>query len=156
VKHIDPFDTLLHRYRGLLYTLCSRYHRRGLETEDLLQEAAVALWRDRERLLALPSVQQAAMVWKIARNAMIDQLRKSPESDPLPNETERIADDDRTLLHELHECIALLTEPDRTIVRMQLEGYSYQEIGEQLGMTEKNVSVRLVRTKERLRGMMEK
>jgi DNA-directed RNA polymerase specialized sigma24 family protein len=37
---------------------------------------------------------------------------------------------------------------------MQLEGYSYEEIGNALEMTEKNVSVRLVRTKERLRKAM--
>ena len=37
---------------------------------------------------------------------------------------------------------------------MQLEGYSYEEIGKQLEMTEKNVSVRLVRAKERLRKAM--
>ena len=34
---------------------------------------------------------------------------------------------------------------------MQLEGYSYEEIGAELGMTEKNVSVRLVRIKEKIR-----
>jgi DNA-directed RNA polymerase specialized sigma24 family protein len=37
---------------------------------------------------------------------------------------------------------------------MQLEGYSYEEIGNALGMTEKNVSVRLVRAKERLKRRM--
>ena len=54
-------------------------------------------------------------------------------------------------MDQLHERIALLPEPDRTIVTMQLEGYSYEEIGQQLGMTEKNVSVRLVRIKEKIR-----
>jgi DNA-directed RNA polymerase specialized sigma24 family protein len=40
-------------------------------------------------------------------------------------------------------------------VRLQLEGYNYVEIGEQVGMTEKNVSVRLVRIKEKLRKSMD-
>jgi DNA-directed RNA polymerase specialized sigma24 family protein len=34
---------------------------------------------------------------------------------------------------------------------MQLEGYSYEEIGKSLEMSEKNASVRLVRVKEKLR-----
>lgn len=118
--------------------------------DDLLQEATVALWQDRERLLSLPQVQQAAMVWKIARNAAIDTLRRSKESDSLPDGYD-VPSDDRTLLEELHERIALLEEPDRTIVRMQLEGYSYEEIGNAVEMTEKNVSVRLVRIKEKIR-----
>ena len=151
VKHLDPFDALLHRYRGLLFTLCSRFRHRGVEIDDLIQEASVALWRNHERLTAMPwGPQQAALVWKIARNAVIDTLRRIEETEALPEGYDS-ADDDRTLLHELHERIALLTEPDRSIVRMQLEGYSYEEIGERLGLSEKNVSVRLVRIKEKIR-----
>ena len=146
----DPFDELLHRYRGLIFTLCSRFKHRGLEVDDLIQEASIALWRNREKLFSLGSVQQAALTWKIARNAVIDALRRVEETDVLP-EGHDIADDDRSLLHELREQIALLDEPDRSIVRLQLEGYSYEVIGQRLEMTEKNVSVRLVRVREKLR-----
>lgn len=154
VKTQDPFDELLHRYRGLLFTLCSRFRHRGLDVDDLMQEASIALWRDRERLVGLGTgVQQAALVWRIARNAAIDALRRTDETDSLPDSYDQ-QDEDRSLLHELHEQIALLDEPDRTIVRLQLEGYSYEEIGQKVKMTEKNVSVRLVRAKEKLREKM--
>ena len=59
------------------------------------------------------------------------------------------------MIRELHERTALLDEPDRSIVRLQLEGYDYKEIGERVGITEKNVSVRLVRIKEKLRISMD-
>ena len=121
-----------------------------MDIDDLLQEATIALWRNRERLLALGSVQQAALTWKVARNAVIDALRRTEDADALPEGYDE-RDEDRSLMDELHEQIAQLEEPDRTIVRMQLEGYSYEEIGQQLEMTEKNVSVRLVRAKEKLR-----
>lgn len=149
----DPFEELLHRYRGLLFTLCSHFSHRGLDIDDLIQEATIALWRNHERLLALGSVQQAALTWKIARNAVIDALRHYEDTEALPEGHDEI-DEDRTLLQELYEAISHLGEPDRTIVRMQLEGYSYEEIGKKLDMTEKNVSVRLVRTKEKLRKAM--
>lgn len=154
--HLNTFDDLLHRYRGLLFSLCRHYSRRGTTVEDLIQEASVALWRDRERLLLLSrGPQQAALVWKIARNAVIDDLRRIRSSEPLPENYEEVSED-HSLLQELHERIALLEEPDRTIVNMQLEGYSYEEIGSHLGMTEKNVSVRLVRIKDKLRKLMVK
>jgi RNA polymerase sigma-70 factor (ECF subfamily) len=153
VRRTDPFDELLHRYRGLLFTLCSRFRHRGLDIDDLIQEATIALWRNRERLLALGNIQQAALTWKIARNAVIDALRHYEETDSLPEGYDQ-QDEDNSLLHELHEQIARLEEPDRTIVTMQLEGYSYEEIGKTLEMTEKNVSVRLVRIKEKLRKAM--
>lgn len=149
----DPFEELLHKYRGLLFTLCSHFRHRGLDTDDLIQEATIALWRNRERLLALGSVPQAAMTWKIARNAVIDALRRYEDTEALPEGHDE-ACEDRTLLKELYEEINRLEEPDQTIVKMQLEGYSYEEIGNALEMTEKNVSVRLVRTKERLRKAM--
>ena len=145
---------MLHRHRGLLFSLCRHYSRRGLEIDDLLQEATLALWRDRERLLSLSAVPQAALIWKIGRNKIIDCLRREKETETLPEDYEMV-DEDRSLLRELHERIALLDEPDRTIVRLQLEGYNYVEIGDRVGMTEKNVSVRLVRIKEKLRKSME-
>ena len=151
----DPFEELLDSYRGLLFTLCSQFRHRGLEIDDLIQEATIALWRDRERLLKLGSVQQAALTWKIARNAVIDALRRTKETVALPEGYDKAAED-RSQMKELHEQIELLEEPNRTIVRRHLEGYSYEEIGEMLGMTEKNVSVRLVRAKERLKKEMGK
>ena len=149
----DPFEAMLHRHRGLLFSLCRHYSRQGLEVDDLLQEATVALWRDHERLLSLSGVPQAALIWKIGRNAVIDCLRRVKETEALPEGYE-VAVEDRSLVRELHEQIALLTEPDRTIVRLQLQGFNYQEIADQVGMTEKNVSVRLVRIKEKLRKSM--
>ena len=113
----------------------------------------MALWRDHERLLSLSAVPQTAVIWKIGRNAVIDCLRRVKETEALPEGYE-VADEDRTLLRELHERIALLDEPDRSIVKLQLEGYNYKEIGDLMGMTEKNVSVRLVRIKEKLRKTM--
>jgi RNA polymerase sigma-70 factor (ECF subfamily) len=151
VKPKDPFEILLHRYNGLLFTLCRHFSRKGVEADDLLQDASVALWRDSERLLSLSAgPQQAALVWRISRNAMIDTLRRTRELDSLSDEYDREADD-RNLINELHERIELLDEPDRSIVKLQLEGYNYEEIAERTGLTVKNISVRLVRVKDKLR-----
>ena len=144
---------MLHRYRGLLFMLCRHYSRQGVEVQDLLQEVTIALWRDHERLLSLPAVQQTALIWKIGRNASIDCLRRHKATEALPEEYDKEGED-RTLLRELYERIALLDEPDRSIVRLQLEGYNYEEIGAKVGITAKNVSVRLVRIKEKLRKSM--
>ena len=149
----ETFEGLLHRYRGMLFSVCRRFSRRGLEVDDLLQEVSVALWRSHERLLTMPKVQQAAFVWKISRNAAIDVLRREKQTEPLPENYDR-EEEDRTLLRELHERIALLDEPDRSIVNLQLEGFSYEEIAQRMDMTVKNVSVRLVRIKEKLKKSM--
>ena len=60
-------------------------------------------------------------------------------------------EEDTTPRRDLHEMIARLDEPDRTIVTLHLEGYDYKEIGQRLGMSKNNIGVRLMRAKERLR-----
>lgn len=155
VRTKDPFEEMLHRYRGLLFTLCSRFRHRGLDTDDLIQEATIALWRARERLFALKGAPQAALTWKIARNAVVDTLRRIEDNEALPESYDQRGED-HSLVEELHEVIAQLEEPDRTIVRMKLEGYSYKEISQHVELSEKNVSVRLVRVKEKLKKEMTK
>ncbi len=139
------------RYRGLLFSVCRRYSRDGLTVDDLLQETMLALWDLRHQLfsITLPP-KQAAWVWRVARSTCIDLQRHTPPPQPVPEGYDTPVGD--SSLHDtLHELIAQLPEPDRTIVTMHLEGYDYKEIGRQVGMTKNNIGVRLMRIKEKLK-----
>ena len=140
------------RYRGLLFSVCRRYCRDGLTVDDLLQETTLALWNLREQLFSITlAPKQAAWIWRVARSTCIDLQRKRANNDlPLSDGYDE-AEEDTSLHDTLHELIAQLPEPDRTIVTMYLEGYDYKEIGRQVGMTKNNVGVRLMRAKERLK-----
>lgn len=143
------------RYRGLLFSVCRRHQRDGLEVDDLLQEVSVRLWELREKLLAIePAPKQAVWLWRVARSTCIDLQRKTPTSELLPP-TYDVPSDDTSLHDTLHELIAQQPEPDRTIVTMHLEGYDYKEIGKAVGMTKNNIGVRLMRTKEKLKQQWE-
>ena len=111
----------------------------------------MVLWERREQLMSIASTpQQASWMWRVARSTCVDLLRKEPPSYPVPEKFD--APDEETTLHrDLHELIALLPEPDRSIVTLHLEGYEYKEIGRKLGMTKNNVGIRLMRIKERLK-----
>lgn len=150
------FEQVLMQHQSMLYRLCSRFSSREVTVEDLMQDIAVALWRQREKLWSVPDgVQRKSWIWKLARNTAIDTIRKAPSFSELDKQmADSIQDEDHSLVDTLREQIALLEEPDRTIVRLQLEGYAYAEIAAKLKMTEKNVSVRLVRVKEQLRQIM--
>ena len=139
------------RYRGLLFSVCRRYSRDGLTVDDLIQETMLALWHLREKMLSIaPAPKQAAWIWRVARNRCIDLQRSTPPPSPLP-EGYDTPDGDATLHDTLHELIAQLPEPDRSIVTLHLEGYDYKEIGRQVGMTKNNIGVRLMRIKEKLK-----
>lgn len=139
------------RYRGLLFSVCRRYSRDGLEVDDLLQETTLALWKLREQLFSItPAPKQAVWIWRVARSTCIDLQRKTPPPSPLPDDYDT-PDEDHALHNALHELISKLPDPDRTIVTLHLEGYDYKEIGREVGMTKNNVGVRLMRIKEKLR-----
>ena len=143
------------RYRGLLFSVCRRHQRDGLTADDLLQEVTLRLWELREKLLAIePAPKQAVWLWRVARSTCIDLQRRTPSPAPLP-EGYDTPDEDTALHDTLHELIAQLPEPDRTIVTMHLEGYDYTEIGKAVGMTKNNIGVRLMRTKEKLKQQWE-
>lgn len=147
----EGFNGIVLRHKGLLFAVCRRYARRGLDEDDLLQEVLVVLWERREKLMSIASTpQQASWMWRVARSTCVDLLRKEPPSYPVP-ETFDAPEEDTTLHRDLHEQIALLPEPDRSIVTLHLEGYEYKEIGKKLGMTKNNIGIRLMRIKERLK-----
>jgi len=151
VKAQEPFEATLTRYRGLLFSVCRRYSSRGAPVEDLLQEVSIALWQQREKLQSITVMpQQAAWVWRVALSTCIDILRRTPELESLDDNYDTI-DDRNSNIDTLHEQIALLGEPDQTIASLHLQGYNYEEIGQQVGLTANNISVKLVRIKERLR-----
>ncbi|MGI6232832.1 MAG: RNA polymerase sigma factor, partial [Prevotella sp.] len=56
----------------------------------------------------------------------------------------------------LHRRISQLKPFDRAIVLLWLEDMSYEEIGDVVGISPKNVSVRLVRIREQLKNMSNK
>ncbi len=62
-------------------------------------------------------------------------------------------DEDSRQIRMLHAHIRRLQPFDRAIVMLWLEGLCYDEIGAVVGISVKNVSVRLVRIKEMLKQM---
>jgi RNA polymerase sigma factor, sigma-70 family len=62
-------------------------------------------------------------------------------------------DEDSRQVSQLHDRISRLQPFDRAIVLLWLENMSYDEIGQVVGISTKNVSVRLYRIKEQLKRM---
>ena len=61
------------------------------------------------------------------------------------------SDDDSRHIQQLNRRISQLGPFDRAIILLWLENMSYEEIGEIVGISTKNVSVRLFRIKEKLK-----
>ena len=128
------------------------------EVNDLFQETLVNMWRGFESFKGHSSV--ATWVWRVSLNTCIsgERKKKSHQSVPLSvnfNPFESSADDDRQI-QMLHRRISCLKPFDRAIVLLWLENLSYEEIAAIVGISVKNVSVRLFRIKEELKKMSNK
>ena len=146
------FDSWLNLHKGVLFKVVRAYAFTRQDQEDLFQELATQVW------LSIPgfkgSSAPSTWIYRVALNTAISwsrkELRHRDKGDALDAadaalEVASSGVDPR--LEWLYEQIARLGEIDRSVALLLLDGFSYQEIADALGMTESNVGVRIHRIK---------
>lgn len=133
----------------------------GEEREDLAQDILLALWESLPRFRGESSMR--TFVYRIAHNRAIDFVRKRsnrPATDPTDELVSNAPAVDRVAgarreKQRLLAAVRALSLTYRQPLTMVLEGLSYVEIAEILGITESNVGVRVHRARQRLRELMD-
>ncbi|MDF1575354.1 MAG: RNA polymerase sigma factor [Bacteroidales bacterium] len=137
----------------------SRNSKNRQDREDLQQEITLQLWK------SFPSFKgkSAFSTWmyRVALNTAINQTRRpglfidassSPEIPCDPSDSYRLSEE----IQILYRAISGLKKVEKAIILMWLEEKSYEEIAEAIGITVKNVSVRLVRIRTKLAEIISK
>jgi RNA polymerase sigma-70 factor (ECF subfamily) len=153
----ERFTKLVREYKNTVYTVCMMFAESPDETDDLVQEALINLWRGFKTADDVCK----SWVWRVTMNSCITidrkKKRKSSSECPLTADMESVMNSDETNRNAnvrlLYDRIHQLNPFDRAIVMLWLDGMPYDEIGEIMGITTKNVSVRLIRIKEQLKKM---
>ena len=142
-------------HKSTIYTVCYMFSKDADEVNDLFQEAVINLWRGFEGFENRSNVK--TWIYRVALNTCISIDRKKRRQ-----ATERLTmdinlfedrDEDTRQVDMLHKRISKLQPFDRAIVLLWLENLSYEEIGQIVGITTKNVSVRLFRIREQLKSI---
>ncbi|MGM9735712.1 MAG: RNA polymerase sigma factor [Candidatus Cryptobacteroides sp.] len=152
----QEFEMVIRRNKGTIYTVCYMFSSDKDEVADLFQEILINLWKGAGSFRGEASMN--SWIWKVALNTCISYDRKRKRglrTEPLDMDIDLFDDtDDATRQASmLRERISRLGPFDRAIVLLWLENLSYEEIGQIVGISTKNVSVRLVRIKEQLKKM---
>ena len=125
------------------------------EVNDLFQEVLVNIWKGFDRFEHRSDIK--TWIYRVALNTCIsiDRKKKKTPTVRLTMDINLFEDQDKDTrqVDMLHKRISKLQPFDRAIVLLWLENLSYEEIGQIVGITEKNVSVRLFRIKEQLKKM---
>lgn len=154
----DSFVTLISNNENLIYKICNIYGDNEADREDLKQEIVIQLWKSYPKFRKESKVQ--TWMYKVALNTALYFKKKKKISTTGLSDNE-LTEDDGNLrieeqLEELYKAIRKLKNIDRAIILLYLEKKSYLQISEIIGLREKNISVKLVRIREKLKNIVNK
>lgn len=148
------FATLVREHKQTIYTVCYMFSQDEDEVADLFQDTLVNLWQglDSFRHEAKPET----WIYRVALNTCLSTERKKKSAMQhieLSMEKNLYRDNSHSAvqIRQLHDRIQKLDVIDRAIILLWLEDLSYEEIAAIVGISVKNLSVKLVRIKEQLK-----
>lgn len=159
VNKDNEFEQVVKKHKSTIYTVCYMFSKDKDEVDDLFQDVLINMWKGFDNFRGESKLD--TWIWRVALNTCISDDRKKKrrgETVPLDMSMNLYADndDDSKQIRMLYDRINKLGVIDRAIVLLWLENMSYDEIGAIIGITPKNVSVKLVRIKQQLMKMSDK
>lgn len=149
------FEEMLREHKNTIYTVCYMFSKDREEVNDLFQEVVINIWKGMPSFKGESNVK--TWIWRISFNTCISLGRKKKRTEKVPLSMAidlfNDSNEETRQIKQLYERIHRLQPFDRAIVLLWLEGLPYDEIGAIVGISTKNVSVRLYRIKEELKNM---
>lgn len=158
------FRRWLEEYKGLVFRVVRAYAVDHHKQTELYQDILVQLWS------SLPAFRgeskESTWIYRVALNTALVQQRIEKKRRrryvplvELDEHAEPVAapdlPDNRELLERVYVKIRELPEADRSLVLLHLDGVSYREMAEIIGISESNVGVRLNRIRKRLAELLQ-
>ena len=152
----NEFNSIVKANKATIFTVCYLFSKEQDEVNDLFQETLINLWRGFDGFQGKCDVK--TWIWRVSLNTCLTYERKKKrrvDTVPLTMDINLFTDtdDDTRQVQMLYRRINKLGPLDKAIVLLWLENLSYDEIGQIIGISTKNVSVKLVRIKEQLKKM---
>ncbi|MGM9643321.1 MAG: RNA polymerase sigma factor [Eubacteriales bacterium] len=168
----NAFEQIVLRTEKQVYNLALSVTKSREDAEDVTQETYLRIWRSLNEI-GVPSSAKYYIL-KIAHNAAIDLLRSRRKqneaetvkytdggeleyepSDPDPGSRPDEAYYEKVKAETVRECIAALPRPQRELIVMRdMNGLSYSQIAQILGVPEGTVKSGIYRARARLRRLI--
>ena len=153
-KEIEKeFIEKIQEHQGILHKICFVYSKSNADKEDLYQEIVLQLWK------SYPSFRKeskfSTWMYRVALNTAITLNKKAAlfeNHKTQLSEEYAIAQnvDYSEDIKVLYKAISKLSKIEKAVIMLWLEEKSYTEIADIVGISEKYVSVKLVRSKKKL------
>jgi RNA polymerase sigma-70 factor (ECF subfamily) len=146
------FTVLIQQHRGIIFKVIRLYVNHEEDEKDLYQEILYQVWK------SLPSFEGkskfSTWLYRVSLNTALSFIRKidsngkhqTLENVDIPLEQHGLSEETTML----YQAIKQLSEVDRLLITLHLDGYSHDEIAEIAGITKNHVTVKLFRIRESL------
>jgi RNA polymerase sigma-70 factor (ECF subfamily) len=154
------FREWLAEHRGAVLKVARAYTVTPEDCQDLAQEIFLQVWRSLPRFRG--EAGSTTWCYRVALNTALGWHRKErlrqtlqrplPDVENLPAPARQTAE--RDLVERLYAAIRRLPGADAALLLLHLDGLSYRQMAEVLGVSEGNVGVKLNRAKKALSDLM--
>lgn len=154
------FLTVLEKNKGVIKKIVLSFSRGIEDREDLEQEILIQLWKSFQSFRGDSKI--STWIYRIALNTALMEVRKrkkSIEKEDYENYKDSLVHEETNQIEQiqlLYNAIDKLSDIEKAIIILYLDDMTYEEISDILGITVKNVGVRLVRTKRKLEVILKK
>ncbi len=150
------YNHCVSQYADNVFRFIVKNLRHEEDARDIVQTAFEKLWRNREMVEPEKS---KSYLFTVAYNQMIDHIRKNKRIQLKDEFAEdgrvQYQPGDSNLKKALMEALNRLNETQKSLVMLKdYEGYSYEEIGQIMGLNESQVKVYLHRARLTLRNYL--
>jgi RNA polymerase sigma-70 factor (ECF subfamily) len=146
--------------KNVLFRTALRITMNREEAEDIVQDTLLKLWERHEELSSVSNLESFAI--SAARNLALDRIALHQNKVITLNEELHDTADSSVSVHEqlvmgertdmLHQLISQLPEKQRTALHLRdIEGKTYREIGEIMGISESDVKINIYRGRDFLK-----
>jgi RNA polymerase sigma-70 factor (ECF subfamily) len=149
------FHEWLDGYRGLIFKIIRAYAFNTDDLNDLFQEVCLQVFRSIPNFKAKSAV--STWIYRISLNTAINWSTREKKRvngyhgiETMANLLQTSDDSKEEKLNWLYAEIKKLNEIDRSLTLLLLDGYSYKEMAEIMGISENNIGVKIHRIKKQL------
>lgn len=158
------FEAWVRQHGGLILRVACGYTVAEEDRQDLVHEILLQLWCSLPRFEG--RAKESTWIYRVALNTALawrrtDSRRRQRftpllevEDIPAAEAEGRTRLDNEEVLTRLYAAIHTLPKVDAALVMLHLDGVSYRETAEVLGISESNVGVKLTRARKALAEMM--
>lgn len=169
---LQATEEILTRYKSLVISVARQYFLVGAGDEDLIQEGMIALYRAIDAYDTGTKVPFSAFAYSCVKNRIIDVVKAANrdkhkalnnyvsiyDADCLMSATSA---EDAAIMREnsiqvKKNILEILTQEERSVLVLYLDGRSYRDIALQTGNSEKYVDNTLQKIKRKVRAALKK